>query len=68
MAQFGQLGLQERVVPRVVHQADVMLKLAVKSDDKNVLRKGNRMGLEQIASHKWAGAAHGFHQLTPQFS
>ena len=33
VAEFGELGLEQRVVARVVHEAEVILKFRVKADD-----------------------------------
>ena len=43
VAQFRQLGLQQRVVARIVHQAEMILKFRVETDDQNVFLKRNRI-------------------------
>ena len=66
MAEFGQLGLQQRVVARVVHQAEVVRELRIEADGEDVLRERNRMRFEQVAAGERAGPADGLDHVAPR--
>ena len=67
VAEFGELGGEQRVIARVVHEAEVILKFRVKADDENIFFKRHRMGVHQIAARERADPADGVDQLRPQF-
>src|SRR5689334_20739703 len=66
MAKFTQLCLQQRVVARVVHQANMVREFGIESDSKYILRERNRMRFEQVATSKRACATDGFDQPGPE--
>ena len=47
VAEFRELGCEQRVVARVVHQAEVVRKFRIEADDQDILLERHRMGVEQ---------------------
>ena len=66
MSQFGQLGLQYRLVPRIVHQAKVVGKFRVETDDEKIFLERNRVRLQEISADKGAGAPDRFDEVCPK--
>ena len=66
MAEFTELGLEQRVIAGVVHQGDVIFKFGGETDGQNFFCKRNRVGFEEITPDERAGAAGGFNKPGPE--
>ena len=66
VAEFGEFGLEQRVIARVVHQAEVIGKFRIEANRENVFVERNRIGVHEITSRERTDAANGFNQLGPQ--
>ncbi len=66
MAEFRKFGLEQSVIARVVHEAEVILKFRVKADDQNIFLERNRICVHEIAARERADAANSFDKLRPQ--
>ena len=66
VAEFGEFRLQQRVVARVVHEAEMIFKFRVEADDENIFLERHRMRVHKIAARERADPAHGFDKLRPQ--
>ena len=65
MAKFSKFCLQQSVIPRVVHETEVILKFRIKADDQNIFLERNRIGVHEITPREWADAADGIDELRP---
>ena len=65
MAQLGQLGLQQGMVARVVHEREMVLELGVEPDREEIPDERYRVCLDQVASGKRADPAHRFEDGRP---
>lgn len=66
VAQFSQLGLKQRVVPRIVYETTMVVELGIKADGEQAFLERHRMRFEQIGADERARASGGIHELGPQ--
>ena len=66
MAEFGELGLEQRMVARVVHETKMILKFRVEADGQDIFLKRNRIRVHKITARERADAANGLDQFCPQ--
>ena len=66
MTEFGELGLEQRVIARVVHETKMILEFGVEADGQDVFLKRNRICVHEITARERADAANGFNQFCPQ--
>ena len=66
MAKLREFGLEQRVVARVVHQAQVIFKFRIETDRKNIFLKRNRLGIHKITAGERTDPANRVHQFDPK--
>ena len=66
MAEFVQLGLQQRVVAGIIHQPDVVFKFGIEANREDVPGEGNGVGFKQVSSRERAGPANRFDEPGPE--